>query len=337
MGKTWAALFAASILVAVAWGARQTVAPVVAAGLAAFILEPAVATIARRRSRRAAALLLTIGVLLALIVIPVALAPVAVREAGEAGKFIVERIPLIQEKLTQMFDALPVQARDAVAASIGSAGKLVLNSMLAAAGKSSALLAGISGAVTAAAIFVLALYAFMLNYPLIRPGILELLPGAWRGEAAGFLKETAVAFREFFRGQISLCLAIGALSAIGLACAGLPYGLTVGMFSGMLTLIPYLGVAAGLSAALTISWFAFHSWAHLAVVAAIFGAIQALDTVLLTPKLVGERVGLSPAVAAVSLLVFSELLGFFGLLLAIPLAAMTLSLLRRLHSHAVES
>ena len=126
----------------------------------------------------------------------------------------------------------------------------------------------------------------------------------------------------FFRGQGTICLILGALYATALTMAGVPYGLLIGLATGALAFIPYVGWAVGLLAALTASLIqAPQDALALAKVGGIYGAGMALDSALLSPWIVGAKVGLHPVWLMFALFVFSYLFGFVGILVAVPVAA----------------
>lgn len=125
----------------------------------------------------------------------------------------------------------------------------------------------------------------------------------------------------FLRGQASVCLVLGAFYATGLMLVGLPFGLFIGMMAGILTFIPYVGSLSGFVISMAVALASFDGWHGPAIVAAIFVSGQVMEGNFLTPKLVGDRVGLHPVWIIFALLAGGALFGFVGLLLAVPVAA----------------
>jgi predicted PurR-regulated permease PerM len=125
----------------------------------------------------------------------------------------------------------------------------------------------------------------------------------------------------FARGQATVCLVLAAYYATALALVGLPFGLVVGIAAGLLTFIPYLGAASGLVIGLGIAFVNFDGWSGPISVAIVFIIGQLIEGNFLTPKLVGDRVGLHPVWIIFALLAGGALFGFLGLLLAVPAAA----------------
>jgi predicted PurR-regulated permease PerM len=134
-------------------------------------------------------------------------------------------------------------------------------------------------------------------------------------------REIDTTLAGFARGQATVCLILATYYATALMVAGLPFGLVVGLAAGLLTFIPYLGAIGGFVIAMAIALVNFDSWSGVIAVAVIFGIGQVVEGNVLTPKLVGDRVGLHPVWVIFALLAGGTLFGFLGLLLAVPTAA----------------
>lgn len=132
----------------------------------------------------------------------------------------------------------------------------------------------------------------------------------------------------FIRGQALVCLVLGVFYAVALTLAGLNYGLVVGLLSGVLTFIPYAGAVIGLVISVAIALFQFDGWVSTAIVAGIFLFGQFVEGNFLSPKLVGDRVGLHPVWLILALMAGGALFGFAGMLVAVPVAAAMGVLLR---------
>lgn len=125
----------------------------------------------------------------------------------------------------------------------------------------------------------------------------------------------------FVRGQSTVCLVLAALYGISLTVIGLKSGLLVGVGAGFISFIPYLGAATGLFVGVGIAVFQFPEWTSVALVAGVFLFGQTLESYVLTPRLVGDRVGLHPVWIIFALLAGGALMGFTGVLIAVPTAA----------------
>lgn len=148
------------------------------------------------------------------------------------------------------------------------------------------------------------------------------LPVKQRPQLRELAHEMDVAIAGFVRGQSAVCIVLGTYYAISLTLAGLNFGFVIGLVSGMITFIPYVGSLTGLvlAAGVAIVQF-FPDYAMIATIFGIFIFGQFVEGYILSPKLVGESVGLHPVWLMFALLAFGYLLGFLGLLLAVPLAA----------------
>ena len=126
----------------------------------------------------------------------------------------------------------------------------------------------------------------------------------------------------FVRGQGTVCLLLGIIYAVGLTVVGLNFGLLIGLFAGLISFIPYFGSLIGLVVALGVGMVQFWpEWGHILGVAVAFGVGQFIEGNILQPKLVGHSVGLHPVWLMFALFAFGSLLGFTGMLIAVPTAA----------------
>ncbi len=157
----------------------------------------------------------------------------------------------------------------------------------------------------------------------------DAVPRNQRETVRELAREIDAAIAGFVRGQSAVCLILGSFYAVALTVSGLNFGLLIGLISGLITFIPYVGSMTGLVLALAVAVAQFWPhWAPIVTVLAIFLVGQFLEGNLLSPKLVGESVGLHPVWVMFALLAFGYLFGFVGLLVAVPLAA-TIGVLAR--------
>ncbi len=159
-----------------------------------------------------------------------------------------------------------------------------------------------------------------------------MIPRHWHAKVHEVGFEVDGVLAEFLRGQISVMLLMSAFYSLALWLAGLEFALPIGILAGMLVFIPYLGMIIGLLLATLAAAMQFTELGSVMWVWAVFAAGQMLEGMLITPWLVGERIGLHPLAVIFALLAFGQLFGFFGILLALPLSAILLVALR--HSQA---
>lgn len=155
-----------------------------------------------------------------------------------------------------------------------------------------------------------------------------LIPRHWHAKVCEISAEADGVLAEFLRGQIAVMLLMSAFYSLVLWLAGLEFALPIGIVAGMLVFIPYLGMIIGLLLATLAAVMQFAEFTSVMWVWAVFGAGQMLEGTLVTPWLVGERIGLHPLAVIFALLAFGQLFGFFGILLALPMSAILLVALR---------
>jgi predicted PurR-regulated permease PerM len=150
----------------------------------------------------------------------------------------------------------------------------------------------------------------------------RLIPLPQRHTVRGLVREIDTAISGYLRGQSTVCVVLGCYYALGLTLAGLSFGVLIGAVSGFLTFIPYVGslTALVISFAVALAQF-FPDWTRVLIVVGVVLFGQFLEGNVLSPKLVGESIGLHPVWLIFALLAFGYLFGFVGLLLAVPLAA----------------
>ncbi len=171
--------------------------------------------------------------------------------------------------------------------------------------------------------FIIPLYLFYLlrDFDHLKDAAIDLLPSGVRGKTISVGQEVNVVLGGFIRGQLTVCMILGILYSIGLMMIGIDMPFVIGLLSGIGFIIPYLGTLIGIVVAGTMAVVKFHDLLHPLLVLGFFGAVQALEGSVITPRIVGNRVGLHPLATILAVLVGGELFGFLGLLLAVPVAA----------------
>ncbi len=164
-------------------------------------------------------------------------------------------------------------------------------------------------------------YFMMKEWPAITKWAQGLMPRHSEETIMNLLKEIDLKLSGFVRGQISVAVMLGVIYAIALTVAGLKYGFMIGLMSGLLSVIPMVGSAVGLVVSVAVAWFQAGDIVFVGIIAAIFIAGQLVEGNFLTPKFVGESVGLHPLWVFFALLAGGSLLGILGMFLAVPVAA----------------
>ena len=176
------------------------------------------------------------------------------------------------------------------------------------------------------------MFYLLMDWPQLLARIDNAIPRAWHAKATRMAADIDAVLAEFLRGQIFVMLILAVYYSVALAVAGLPSALPVGILTGLLIFVPYLGFATGLALALLVAVLEFQGWGPIIAVAAIYGVGQLVESFVLTPLLVGERIGLHPLAVIFALMAFGQLFGFVGVLLALPASAALLVGLRELRT-----
>ncbi len=167
--------------------------------------------------------------------------------------------------------------------------------------------------------------------------IQDLLPRDIEPQISKLAKESDEVLGAFLRGQLSVMFALGTIYSIGLGIIGIEFALLIGMLAGIVSFVPYLGLIIGIIVAGTAVIVQTYDIVNLLYVFLVFAIAQAIEAVVLTPLFVGERIGLHPVTVIFAVLAGGQLFGFFGVLLALPVAAILAVLMRHLHNKYKES
>lgn len=159
----------------------------------------------------------------------------------------------------------------------------------------------------------------------------NLLPRRVAPTAIKLTSETDVVLGAFMRGQFYVMLALGAIYSFGLWLVGLNLALLIGMMAGLVSFVPYLGSIVGFTVACVAGILQFQDAVYLIPVSIVFAVGQSLEGMLLTPWLVGDKIGLHPVAVMFSVLAGGQLFGFLGVLLALPVASVIMVVLRHIH------
>jgi len=174
-------------------------------------------------------------------------------------------------------------------------------------------------------------FYLLRDWDLLIRGIHDLLPRNMEAEISRMAVDVDNVLGAFFRGQLMVMLALGLMYTIGLSLVGIELAVLIGMGAGLLSIVPYLGSIVGVLVAVGVAIFQFQDWLHPLMVLFVFGVGQAAEGMYLTPKLVGDQIGLHPVTVIFAVLAGGQLFGFLGILLALPVAAALNVLVRHMH------
>jgi predicted PurR-regulated permease PerM len=180
-------------------------------------------------------------------------------------------------------------------------------------------------------------FYLLRDWDILVARIREALPRKSEPVISRLAKSSDEVLSAFLRGQLMVMLALSVIYTIGLWFVGLDIALLIGMLAGLVSFVPYLGFIVGIVAAIIASLMQFHDIVHLIYVAIAFGVGQVMESMVLTPMLVGDRIGLHPVAVMFAVLAGGQLFGFLGVLLALPVAAVIAVILRYMHERYKES
>ena len=327
----WLALVV--VLVLTLWLLTEILLPFIAGAAIAYLLAPVTDRMEKLGiNRLAAALLIITMVVMAIVLVILLVAPIL-------GSQLASFIDNIPGYVTRLQSLLSDPSRPWVQKILGagfSADKSIGDLVTQGVGWLTTFLRSLwSGGRALVSLFSLVVVtpvvAFYLIYDwhrMIRTAD-SWIPVNQRDTVRQLGREVDAAISGFVRGQTAVCLILGSLYAVALTLSGLNFGLLIGLLSGVITFIPYVGSMTGLILALGVAVAQFWpAYSSILIVLGIFLVGQFLEGNLLSPKLVGESVGLHPVWLIFALLAFGYLFGFVGLLVAVPLAATIGVLLR---------
>jgi predicted PurR-regulated permease PerM len=329
------------LFVALTW-LGPVLTPFLIGAILAYLGTPAVARAERRGVPRSLATLfviLFIGLLLAalfLVLIPLVQSEVGsiTRKLPDLFAQFTDRVaPFLQEK----FDV-------SVSLDFDSIRTFIAENAQEARNLSTRLLSGVKtgGAIVLSLLVNLALIPVVMFYLLrdwnmILARIDDLLPRRWGPKVRSIGREVDGVLAEFLHGQLLVMLALAAYYSIALSLVRLDHAAAIGILTGLLVFIPYVGFGLGFLLGMTAAILDFHGWPGFFAVLAVYGVGQLLESYVLVPFLVGDRIGLHPLAVIFALLAFGELFGFAGVLMALPVSAALLVGLRHLRRAYVNS
>ena len=308
--------------------------PFLVGAVLAYALHPAVEWLAARRIPRVLAVaVVEATAILALLALVLLIVPIISKELP----LIREQIPRLAERLNDGLLPWLQQFGVPVALDIASIKAFVFKYLNANIEDGLAALlssARIGGSILLAVIGHLILVPVVLFYLLMDwPNLVArgrgLIPPRLKERIEGFMNECDSVLGQYLRGQLLVMLTLAVYYSAALAVAGFDLALPVGVFTGLAIFIPYIGFGIGLVLALTAGALQFAGAYGLIVVAVVYGIGQLGEGLFLTPRLVGERIGMNPLMVIFALLAFGHLFGFVGVLIALPLSALLVVAVRR--------
>jgi predicted PurR-regulated permease PerM len=313
--------------------------PFVVGGLIGYLGDPLVDYLERHRVNR------TLGVVIVFLFISTLIVGTfifAVPKLVEQIDLLVRKVPLLyqwftdqaipwmQERLNLPASKLPaVDWSGQLADNWQSLGKMTATTIRQITGSGLQLLAGLANL---ALVPVVAFY-LMRDWDILMNKGLSMFPLAWQDRVAYLVGEADEVVGSFLRGQFVVMCALGVIYGIGLWLIGLQLALLLGVIAGLASIVPYLGFMVGILASSIAAYAQFQDWTVLLWVGLVFGIGQAIESMVLTPVLVGDRIGLHPVAVIFALMAGGQLGGFVGVVVALPVAAVIMVFVRHAVMH----
>jgi predicted PurR-regulated permease PerM len=334
----WTGLTAMAALVL--WLLGPVLMPFVVAAVLAYVLSPLVGGLQRvcgdRLPRLVAVVLVEVAFLLLLVALGTLLIPILAHELPRMR----DQLPVLVERLqTDIVPWLQAKGIPVVldSASVKAFVLQTFNTSFEDGFKQVLISLRIGGSVALAVIGNLVLIPVVLFYLLLDwQGVVRhveaLVPLPARGAYDRFVLECDEVLGQYLRGQLSVMALLAGYYSLALWCFGLDLALPIGVFTGLAVFVPYVGFGLGLILAMLAGILQFSPSEALLMVAVVYGLGQIIESFVLTPRLVGERIGLHPLHVIFALMAFGQLFGFVGVLVALPVSAVLLVAIRRLRA-----
>ncbi len=341
--RRWQWLLAILVLLGLLYLLAPVLTPFALAALLAYLGDPVVDRLEKKFSRTTSVVIVFSAMSLVIAGALALLIPEIIRQAGGFPEqlqklgawFSSSLVPWAKTKLNLDLSSLDVAAvLETARAHLQDIGK-ILPKVFIGVGKSSAAVLGVLANLLLLPVIT---FYFLRDWDVLVARLQHLLPRPLEPTISQLARESDQVLGSFLRGQLSVMVVTGALYAIGLTLAGVQFGLLIGFTAGLLSFVPYLGPAIGIIAGVISALVSpGDPWINVALVAAVFGIGQIVESFFLTPWLVGDKIGLHPVAVIFSVMAGGQLFGFFGVLLALPVAAVVMVLLRHAHQRYLQS
>ena len=319
------------------WLLSPVLSPFLLGAILAYILHPGVAWLVRHRVPRGLAALLMMLMFGLLLTIFVLLVLIVVQKEGpqlrqQVPVFFAHMHDVLQPKLValgapEVLDFASL--RDMVMARIeGSAQTVALYAWTSIRTSGNVMITVIGNVV----MVPLVLFYLLYDWDAMLARLQVFIPRRMLDKTTQLAVDMDRMLSQYLRGQLLVMAVLAVYYAAALFVAGFEIALPVGIFTGLAVFIPYIGYATGLVLALLAAALQFGDWYGFGAVAVVYGIGQILEGFFLTPRLVGERIGMHPLAVIFALLAFGQLFGFFGVLLALPVSAILSVALREMRA-----
>ncbi len=342
--RIWSWLFIALVLCGLLYFLAPVLTPFALSALFAYLGNPLVERLeGTRLSRSSAVAIVFLLMILAFALLLAIIIPALVDQARSVPDYIValqswfdrSAAPWLQSEFGLDISALdPGRVFASMRAHLDDIGR-VLPKLLGGLTTSGA---AVLGFLANLLLIPLITFYLMRDWKVLVARLHDLIPRPLEPTVVQLVRESDSVLGAFLRGQMSVVFALAAMYAIGLSLAGLKFGMLIGIVAGIVSFVPYLGPIVGIGGGIVSAIVSGGDiWINLSLVLLVFGIGQVIESFVLTPWLVGDRIGLHPVAVIFAVLAGGQLFGFFGVLLALPVAAVILVLLRHTRRRYLDS
>lgn len=336
-------VFFAALGFGLLWLLRPVITPIFAALACAYFVNPVVDSMEKRGVPRSVTILgilvfltAALGAVIAL-VIPLVQHEITLLFANVPGYwdrlndwFLTDVRPWVKERFGRDLPTTPQQVWEQAGGKLSGAAPDIAGWITSAVTTALSNIFGLLGALVSVLLFPVFFFYLAKDFTRLKAATVDLIPPRHRDVLLSRLGEVDRVIAAFVRGQLTVCIFLAVAYAIGLSFTGIDLAVVIGVVSGFAFVIPYAGTVLGIVAgsAMAIAKFgivdpdfALRIEPHLLGVWAVFGVVQLLESNVISPKIVGEQVGLHPVVMITAVIVGGQLFGFLGILLAVPATA----------------
>jgi len=315
---------------------REVLFPFAASLLLSYLLDPLVDRMQRLRVPRALGVGLIILVVLGCVVVALVLiVPKVIKEvsdmiqssiafAGEARQWVEHDLVAILGR----FGIDSAQVQEQLVSTIADQAERFLKFLFQSLLQVTSRLSAVLGQLLNLVLIPFLTFFLLKDFDRLKGAVRRLLPARHQSQVGEVLRSVDRVLVGFFRGELLVCLIVGTLTAILLSIFRIPYALLLGVLAGILNLVPYVGLAITMLVGVLVGMFSPHPVLTTIKIVVLIESVQILEGSFLSPKIVGDKVGLHPAWVMFAILAFSKLWGILGLVIAVPTAGVIAALLR---------
>jgi predicted PurR-regulated permease PerM len=323
-------------LVGIIYVLSPILTPFLIAALLAYLGAPLVSRLEKIKWPRTLAVAVVFAVIFVVLVVGlVVLLPLVEQQIASLIEKVpaiinwmkVTALPWLQVRLA-VFGQIDVdKVQQALQDNLGGAGSVAINVISSISSSGMAFLAGLANVV----LIPVVTFYLLRDWDDLIVKIHDAFPRRIEKRVNGIAKEVDVVLAAFFKGQILVMLCLAVIYYAGLSVVGLEFALLIALIAGLVSFVPYLGLIIGVVLACVASVFQLHDGSSILPILAVFAIAQVLESVLLTPVLVGDKIGLHPVAVIFAVMAGGQLFGFTGVLLALSVAAVLLVFFRQVN------